>query len=55
MAPIVYKCERFDEHDDEEGQSLDKDEDNGDKDRYVLLPPTTLFLPPQKSQNVCQI
>ena len=50
-APIVYKCQRFDEHNNKKGQSLNEDKNDGDRDKYILLPPTAFLLLSQKKLN----
>lgn len=52
-ALIIYKCQRFDEHDNKKKQSLDKDESNSDKDKYISFPPIFFSLLPKKSQIAC--
>lgn len=51
LGPIVYKYQRFDKYDHDKGQRLDKDKNDGDNDRYIFFPFTTLFFPPQKKLN----
>ena len=51
MAPIGYKDYWLDKRDDEERQKLDKNEDDGDRNRYVPLSLMALLLSPQKKSN----
>lgn len=50
-AKIVYKCQRFNKRDNEKGESLDKDKNDGDKDKYIPFSPIILFSLLQKESN----
>lgn len=52
MAPIIYKCQKFNKRDNEKRQSFKEEESDGNGDRFVSLSPIALFLPFQ-NESYC--
>ena len=51
IVPIVYKHQRFDEYKNKKKQNLNKNKDNGDRDKYVYSASIAFPLFPPKRSN----